>query len=864
MLSRASRPALPALLSIGLLSIGLGYAIFEDGGVDTWGWNTCLLVIGLVAAAYWVFTPARVLAPALGPWIGRALLLLPCYVLLQLIPLPFSLLKILSPARAQLVESLGAVMPRPEFASLSVAPTTTDSYLFRLVGYILVFLLVREITRRTSQEWPWTSFAPLVLVGALEAALGIAQSGQEGGSVGTYASKNHFAGLLEMILPATIAWGVTLVKEDAYRPPSLLRTLSGCAFFGAATAMFVAVLDSQSKMGFLAVLSGPLAMAALALGAGQSVRRKWVGAAGLVVILLVAIIFLPSNAVISGFGSASTDSTGEGRLPVAHDTLRLIGSYPVFGSGLGTFGSAFTKYQSTNGDVAFIDAHDDYLQLLAEFGLLGFAILGCWVIPVFLKAYRVATDEPDFDTRYIALGCIGGMVAIGVHSLGDFNLYLPANAMVLVWIGGIAAGLPEAFKSSNSAKARSSYFPKRPLLIPISCALVAFAATSLVFVSKAQHSANAERGFCRIGICDIDSVLAAETEVLAAPSKVASISTLTEALRRDPASPGRWSELGEAFNDAGKTELARRCYANALTLSSNIPPILLEAAEFYQKNGETNKALELASRALAQTQVYINPIFDWFELAKLPVSDIVSHGLPQDPSIYRTYLRHVQSARGFPDTTQVWNATRARGFVDDQIAMEYLRWVYDRKDYEYAAETWAGYLGDRAHGYLKSNRIFNGDFESEILPVPLDWNINKSDEIGVERDPQTKHSGNYSLRITLGGKENLSGIPVSQSAVVTPGRYHFEAYVKTQDLSTDQGISLHIADNASHLNWTTEPLLGTNDWRKFSTEFCVGPKTKLLTLNLVRQTSLKFDSLIKGTLWLDAISLAKLSPTCGN
>ena len=432
MLSRVSRSATPALISIGLLSIGLAYAIFEDGGVVAWGWNSFLLVAGLVVAAYWLLTPATELASSLGPWLSRALFLLPCYVVLQLIPLPFFLLKILSPARARLVDSLGAVMPRPDFASLSVAPTTTDSYLLRLVGYILVFLLVREITRRSSRDWPWISFAPLILIGTLEALLGLSQNGDEGGVVGTYASKNHFAGLLEMILPGTIAWGITLVKEDGYRPPSLFRTLSGCALFGAATAMFVAALYSQSKMGFVAVLCGPLAMAALALSTGRSVRRKWLGAVGLIVIFLGAFVFLPSNQVINGFGNASTDDTAEGRLPVAQDTLRLIANYPVFGAGLGTFSSAFVKYQSSNGDVAFIDAHDDYLQLLAELGLLGFGILACWAVPVFINAYRTAAGDEDLDTRFIALGCIGGMVAIGIHSLADFNLYLPANAMVLV------------------------------------------------------------------------------------------------------------------------------------------------------------------------------------------------------------------------------------------------------------------------------------------------------------------------------------------------------------------------------------------------------------------------------------------------
>src|ERR1019366_7820259 len=101
---------------------------------------------------------------------------------------------------------------------------------------------------------------------------------------------------------------------------------------------------------------------------------------------------------------------------------------------------------TTNGDVAFVDAHNDYLQLLAELGLVGFALLACWAIPIFAAAYRTATGDQDLNTRYVAVGCVGGMVAIGIHSLADFNMYLPANAMVLVWIAGIAAGISAAAK----------------------------------------------------------------------------------------------------------------------------------------------------------------------------------------------------------------------------------------------------------------------------------------------------------------------------------------------------------------------------------------------------------------------------------
>jgi O-antigen ligase len=858
MFSRVSRLSFPILLAIGL-----GYAIDQDGGVVTWGWNTCLLIAGLVSAVYWAVTPASFAAPW-GTWPERALFLLPLYVGLQLVPLPLFLLRILSPARARIAENLGAVMPRPEFAAFSVAPSTTEGYLLRLLGYLLVFLFVREITRRTPYEWLGISFLPLVVIGVLEAALGVSQNGDGTEVVGTYVNRNHFAGLLEMILPGTIAYGIGLVREIPFRPPSLLRTLSGCAFFLAATVMFVAVLYSQSKMGFVAALCGPLAMAAIALGASPNPRRKWLGVAGLVAIFLAAFIFLPSDRVINGFVNASDDNTAEGRLPVERDSLRLIADYPVFGTGLGTYGSAFVKYQTENGDVAFTNAHNDYLQLFAELGLLGFALLACWALPVVVHAFRTATRDAELTTRCLALGCVGGMVAIGIHSLADFNLYLPANAMVLVWIAGVAAGLPPLSESQWSIKpSRPTRFLFKPVVLLLSGVLIAYSTGWLVYEFKFQGQPEAERSFCRFGICDIDSVLAAETAAREGNIRPASPSTLREALRRDPSAPGRWFDLGESLNRSGQAEQARLCFAKALALGPNTPPILLGAAQFYQQAGDENQALDLTSRALARTVVYAFPVFDWFEAAKLPVPDILSH-LPPDPNIYRAYLRYLESTGEMAGAKLTWNAVVSHGYVDDALAVAYTNWLYGRGEYETAAETWAGYLGGRASGYRKSNWIFNGDFEAEFTESALDWTINPADGIEVARDSDAKHSGQYSLRIRLAGKQNLTSLPVSQRAVVTPGRYRFEAYLKTQDLSTDQGIGLQISDpnGTSHLNVTSPPLLGSNDWRQFSADFCVMPQTKLVAINLVRQQSLKFDNLIKGTLWMDSVSLSKLSPAC--
>ncbi len=85
-------------------------------------------------------------------------------------------------------------------------------------------------------------------------------------------------------------------------------------------------------------------------------------------------------------------------------------------------------------------AHNDYLQLLAELGLVGFAVGAMLAFSVAKMAVRRALSCADPGTRYFAVACSGALAAILLHSLVDFNLYIPANAMLLAWIAGMTAG----------------------------------------------------------------------------------------------------------------------------------------------------------------------------------------------------------------------------------------------------------------------------------------------------------------------------------------------------------------------------------------------------------------------------------------
>jgi O-antigen ligase len=421
---------------------------------------------------------------------------LPAYVLVQVVPLPVSLVRVLSPARAEGVAALDLIGAKVNFASLSVSPAATFQSFLLVCGYLIIFLLVRELTWRFGvmpqpgsrsggftppfsgcftppfSGWRgkpaatfepgtevlhyerscWLAIWPIVAIGALEAGLGLCQyfggSGEQVGR-GTYANRNHYAGFLEMALPFAVVYPVALLRRTRARGHSpVAPALAACGVWALAGLMFAGIVHSFSRMGFIAALFSLFVMGTLAFGTRQlswvaSSRKRQGGAVGLVAALVLAgFVFLPPDKLILRFAQlVSTDPTGGGRAQLWAETIPLIRAYPFFGCGLGGYETAFWTFKVSGVLVTDDFAHNDYLQLLAELGLVGFAIGATLAFSVVRMAVRRAVRSADPGARYFAVAGAGALAAILLHSLADFNLYIPANAMLLAWIAGMTAGL---------------------------------------------------------------------------------------------------------------------------------------------------------------------------------------------------------------------------------------------------------------------------------------------------------------------------------------------------------------------------------------------------------------------------------------
>ena len=134
---------------------------------------------------------------------------------------------------------------------------------------------------------------------------------------------------------------------------------------------------------------------------------------------------------------------------------------------------------------------------------------------------------------------------------------------------------------------------------------------------------------------------------------------------------------------------------------------------------------------------------------------------------------------------------------------------------------------------------------------------------GVEavRDSAAPYSGQWSLRIRFPGTANLAYSGVSQMAVLPPGAYRFQACVRTDSITTDEGIRFRIVDAEApaRLDLKTGQFTGTTAWTRIEQRLVVPQKTRMVQVQVVRQPSMNFDNKVGGTAWIDGVKLTRMA-----
>jgi O-antigen ligase len=132
----------------------------------------------------------------------------------------------------------------------------------------------------------------------------------------------------------------------------------------------------------------------------------------------------------------------------------MIQANPFFGVGLGAYETAFSIYTRSDGSIKVPQAHNDYLQVVADCGIVG-GVIALWFIVLLFRAVSRGIKSSDPLQAGLALGGGAGIFALLVHSLFDFNLQLPSNALLFLLLSAVVAQIGAAVVPQEKSAARS-------------------------------------------------------------------------------------------------------------------------------------------------------------------------------------------------------------------------------------------------------------------------------------------------------------------------------------------------------------------------------------------------------------------------
>jgi hypothetical protein len=158
---------------------------------------------------------------------------------------------------------------------------------------------------------------------------------------------------------------------------------------------------------------------------------------------------------------------------------------------------------------------------------------------------------------------------------------------------------------------------------------------------------------------------------------------------------------------------------------------------------------------------------------------------------------------------------------------------------------------------VNQSLIWNGDFNRDFLNGGLDWRWSFPFGASIGFDTAPPSSAGRSLRLDFSGGANLDLMEPLQFVPVGPSRrYHFHAEVKTEGITTENGISFLISDpNNGAAMVTTENLTGTRTWTPVDMDYTTAPATHFLSIQLRRSPSRLFENKLSGTAWIGDVSL---------
>jgi O-antigen ligase len=406
-------------------------------GVPNWGWGIfSALTFASLGAYLYQYTFFSQKMPALPASFKKS------------IPVFLSLIAV------QLIVLLQYLMSWLFATSISIS-AANEVYFILIQGLSLVTFFALTLLHLNSHNHAVRAIWLVIIAAAFQALYGsiMVMTGLEwsffvdkwaylGKATGTFVNRNHLAGYLEMSIALGV--GFLIASSTAYfgnwrqklrqfiemllSPKVIMRLLLA--------VMVIGLVMTRSRMGNTAFFVSLMLAGVLALLLMKNKSKS-------TTILLSSLLIIDITIVGAFFGVdkvaerlQGTSIEKESRDEVSRDTFNLWLENPILGTGAGSYKYVYPHYKSDDVTSASLydHAHNDYLQFLAEFGVLAFLFLAASVLQSFYWAVQAMRSRRRPISQGLGFGSAMGIIAIMIHSAVDFNLQIPANAFMFIFI----------------------------------------------------------------------------------------------------------------------------------------------------------------------------------------------------------------------------------------------------------------------------------------------------------------------------------------------------------------------------------------------------------------------------------------------
>lgn len=638
-------------LSFILFLFTLCFAPLAFGTVEQWSLTFVELLICSSTVLYLFSQKVKkkkiLKVPGLLP-IGLLLL----WMLVQIIPLPVSVVKILSPATYEVYRPI-INLSGSNFIPLTVYQKGTLNELLRIGSYTLFFFLTVQLLSQKGKLQLTVKVIVWIAIGI--SFIAILQKfsspykvywyrpGPVNGAYvfGPWINRSQYCGFMEMLGPLILALFFYYRPQVNYNETMRDKVVSFFTLPGSSyhlllvTGFFLVCVSVFLSLGRGGIIS--LCLATMLFFAVLSVKEKYgfrLVSAFLAGGMILSVAWFGWKPIISRFSGilSTTGMIQDDRIDVWRDTVGLIKDFIGTGSGFGTYGTIFPSYKIFSDSKLYEHAHNDYIELLTDGGLIGFSLAAWFVIIIISLGWKMIQKRRDKYSALISIGALSGIVGMLLHSITDFNMHNGADGLYFFFMCGllVSAGHTRIHYRSRSTLLNLAS-PGSKSLILLFAVLLFF---TTIFIRFGQP-------YARYQYETVQNIELSESMGLDKINEVKEIVGI--AAQYDPLEGLYPSILGDVeINVKDNSATALVHYLKAAELDPFNEDYLQQIGvlSFNQGSGAADQFMELSYRRALVKEYYFLALVDWYlsNGNRIKAIDILHEGILQDQPVIKDVI----------------------------------------------------------------------------------------------------------------------------------------------------------------------------------------------------------------------------------